>query len=74
MSLVASVICKRNWKIYIQIQTYFLIQICILFRKKNIILKKFLLGNFFLNFMYEGVLCQVFHLNEATVFYENKDK
>ena len=42
--------------------------------KKNIILKKFLLGNFFKNLLYEGVLGQVFHLNEDMIFYWNNDK
>ena len=42
--------------------------------KKNIILKKFLLENFFKNLLYEGVLGQVFHLNEDMIFYWNNDK
>ena len=42
--------------------------------KKNIILKKFLLGNLKKKLLYEGVLYQVFHLNEDTIFYWNNDK
>ena len=60
MSSVASVNCQINCKIYKNLN-------CIPFIKKNITLKKKFFKIFFLNFIYESVLCQVFHLNENTV-------
>ena len=50
---------KKLWNLQKKKPKFFLIQICIpCIKRQN-----------FKNLKYEDVLCQVFHLNEDTVFY-----
>ena len=69
MSLVESVKCQRNCKIKKKLKIIFFNSNLHSIHKEKHNFEEIFFREFFLNFINEGVLCQVFHLNKDKVFY-----